>query len=139
MNISKANAKKLGQILADALEICDNPEQRSGVLKARDLISDGFSPMESDMGWKRYLHFSAAFSRRTARGTKETPFDDFTLDNGVKLSAYTRGDRAYFTGSSTGEHSISFNGDLSRLREHWAGYKANAQQAYERYINRSPA
>ena len=61
MNISKSNAAKLGAILADSLSLCDSAEQRAGVLHARDLISENFSPQESERGWKLFLAFSEGF------------------------------------------------------------------------------
>jgi hypothetical protein len=129
MNISQSNAAKLGQVLANALTLCDNSEQRHGVLKARDLICEQFSPVESDAGWKRYLAFSEAFAQREKSPSETRHFDDFTLDNGVTLCAFVWGDRAHFTGSSTGDHSINHDGDWSRIAAHWEGYKANAEQA----------
>ena len=138
MNISKSNAAKLGAALADSLSLCDSAEQRAGVLKARDLISENFSPQESDGGWKRYLAFSEAFDQRALlvrRGSGKL-FKDFMLDNGVNLSAYVLGDRVHFQGSSTGDHSVLYDGDFARVEAHWQGYKDNAEQAYERWVNR---
>jgi hypothetical protein len=40
MKISKANARILGATFAEAIHSCANPEQRHGVLKARDLTAD---------------------------------------------------------------------------------------------------
>lgn len=138
MNISKANANKLGQLFAEALEHCNNPEQRAGVLKASDLIADEFSAKQSDASWKRYIAFREGFQQRFDDPLENTHFGEFTLPNGVRLQAYTRGDKAHFTGSSTGDHAVFFDGTLNRLAAHWEGYKSNALRAYERYVNRSP-
>ena len=136
MKISQSNAAKLGQILADSLNSCDSSERRAGVLKARDLISEQFSPLESDAAWKRYLAFHEAFEQREAQPIATKHFADFTLDNGVTLRAFVWGDRAHFTGSSTGDHSINHDDDWGRIAAHWEGYKANAEQAYMRWVNR---
>ena len=138
MNISKANANKLGQLFAEALEHCNNPEQRAGVLKARDLIADEFWAKQSDASWKRGMAFREGFEQRFKDPLENTHFGEWTLPNGVRLQAFTRGDKAHFTGSSTGDHAVFFDGNMDRLWAHWGGYKHNAMQAYERHINRSP-
>jgi len=140
MNISKSNAAKLGAVLADSLSLCDNAEQRAGVCKARDLISDNFSPQESERGWQLFLAFTEGLDEQLRKhafsGAGYKLFEDFTLDNGVKLSAFTLGDRVHFQGSSTGDHSVRYDGDFNRVAAHWQGYKNNAEQAYERWVNR---
>ena len=78
MNISKANATRLGHILADALHNCDNFAERRGVLRAKDAILDALERdcQRSDADWNRYCGFVNRFDDRLNYLEPLAPTDD---------------------------------------------------------------
>ena len=56
------------------------------------------------------------------------------LDNGIMLELITTSEGSFFTGSSTGDHSISPSTD-ERILAHWQGYVENAEAAYYAHVN----
>jgi len=60
----------------------------------------------------------------------------YELGNGVELLATLRGDRVHFTGSPTGDHSISADSSSGRVMAHWKGYLEIAINHYEAFVQR---